>query len=427
MGLTMAERKAVTKTMAKRYRRASRTEKTTMLDELCALTGWTRDHARRALRVAAATGGTPAARAPRPRIYGEDVAEPLRMIWATLNGPSGKRLAPFMVEIVEVLERHGEIELTSAVRDKLLQISAATIDRLLAPERARLQIKGRSGTKPGTLLKRQIPIRTFADWDDLAPGFCEVDLVAHDGGNPAGEFCQTLDLTCVATGWTEMRALRNKAQRWCFEALCDIERTLPFPLLGLDSDNGSEFINAQLYQWCVDQRITFTRSRPRRKNDNCFVEQKNFPVVRQQVGYLRYDTPVELEVLTELYHHLRLYVNFFQPQMRLVEKVRSGAKLTRRHDRARTPYRRIVDSPLVAQKAKDALTRQYFELNPVALKLDIARCQDRLLELARTKPINPRKEVNRRDHPFKSNFSFRQARLDADISREATREPIRTS
>jgi len=423
----MAERKAVTKTMAKRYRKASRTEKTTMLDELCALTGWTRDHARRALRVAAATGDTAPARAPRPRIYGHDVAEPLRMIWATLNGPSGKRLAPFMAEIVEVLERHGELELTSTVRAKLLQISAATIDRLLAPERARLQIKGRSGTKPGTLLKRQIPIRTFADWNDLAPGFCEVDLVAHDGGNAAGEFCQTLDLTCVATGWTEMRALRNKAQRWCFEALMDIEATLPFPLLGLDSDNGSEFINAHLYQWCVDQRITFTRSRPQRKNDNCFVEQKNFPVVRQQVGYLRYDTPAELEVLGELYRHLRLYVNFFQPQMRLVEKVRQGAKLTRRHDPARTPYRRIMDSPLVADEAKDALTRHYLELNPVALKLDIARCQDQLLELARTKPTNPRKEVNRRDHPFKRSFSLRQARLDADISGEATRQPIRTS
>jgi len=427
VGLTMAERKAVTKTMAKRYRKASRTEKTTMLDELCALTGWTRDHARRALRVAAATGDTAPARAPRPRIYGHDVAEPLRMIWATLNGPSGKRLAPFMAEIVEVLERHGELELTSTVRAKLLQISAATIDRLLAPERARLQIKGRSGTKPGTLLKRQIPIRTFADWNDLAPGFCEVDLVAHDGGNAAGEFCQTLDLTCVATGWTEMRALRNKAQRWCFEALMDIEATLPFPLLGLDSDNGSEFINAHLYQWCVDQRITFTRSRPQRKNDNCFVEQKNFPVVRQQVGYLRYDTPAELEVLGELYRHLRLYVNFFQPQMRLVEKVRQGAKLTRRHDPARTPYRRIMDSPLVADEAKDALTQHYLELNPVALKLDIARCQDQLLELARTKPTNPRKEVNRRDHPFKRSFSLRQARLDADISGEATRQPIRTS
>ena len=427
MGLTMAERKAVTKTMAKRYRAAGRTEKTAMLDELCSLTGWTRDHARRALRIAASPGARAPERAPRPRIYGEDVAGPLRMIWATLNGPSGKRLAPFMEEIVEVLERCGELELSPQVRAKLLSISAATIDRVLAPERVRLRIKGRSGTKPGTLLKRQIPIRTFADWDDLAPGFCEVDLVAHDGGNPAGEFCQTLDLTCVATGWTEMRALRNKAQRWCFEALQDIERTLPFPLLGLDSDNGSEFINAQLFTWCMDNEITFTRSRPQRKNDNCFVEQKNFPVVRQQVGYLRYDTPAELAVLGELYAHLRLYVNYFQPQMRLIEKVRSGAKLTRRHDRARTPYRRILESPLVDQGVKDTLTRAYLELNPVSLKLDITRCQDRLLEIARTKPTDAQKEVNHHDHPWKRTYSPRQARLEADISGEATKEPIRTS
>jgi hypothetical protein len=423
----MGERKAVTKTMAKRYREAGRTEKTTILDELCSLTGWTRDHARRALRIAAAGGGTTQARAPRPRIYGEDVAGPLRMIWATLDGPSGKRLAPFMAEIVQALERHGELEVSTAVRDKLLAISPATIDRLLAPERVRLRVRGRSGTKPGTMLKRQIPIRTFADWDDARPGFCEVDLVAHDGGNSVGEFCQTLDLTCVATGWTEMRALRNKAQRWCFEALQDVERNLPFPLLGLDSDNGGEFINAQLFTWCKDNAITFTRSRPYRKNDNCFVEQKNFPVVRQQVGYLRYDTAAELEVLGELYSHLRLYVNFFQPQMRLVEKIRSGAKLTRRHDRARTPYRRILESPLVDRVAKDALTRCYLELNPVALKLDIARCQDRLLELARTKPNDRRKEVNHHDHPWKRTFSPRRARLEADISGEATGGPIRTS
>ncbi|MCI0636099.1 MAG: integrase [Actinobacteria bacterium] len=427
MGLTMAERRSVTRTMAKRYRRVTKTRKSSMLDELCALTGWSRDHARRVLRAEASAPATPAVRAPRPRIYGDEVAEPLRMIWATLNGPSGKRLAPFMAEIIEVLERHGELTLAADVRAKLRTVSAATIDRMLAPDRAKLQIKGRSGTKPGTMLKRQIPIRTFAEWDDARAGFCEVDLVAHDGGNPAGQFCQTLDLTCVATGWTEMPALRNKAQRWCFEALQDIEHTLPFPLLGLDSDNGSEFINDQLYRWCIAKQITFTRSRPQRKNDNCFVEQKNFPVVRQQVGYLRYDTPSELEVLTELYRHLRLYVNFFQPQMRLVEKIRHGAKLTRRHDRARTPYRRILDCPLVKDHVKDALTRSYVELNPVALKLEIARCQDRLLELNLTKQSDPRRGVDHRNHPWTKPFSFREVALQADISREATRRPIRTS
>jgi len=303
-----------------------------------------------------------------------------------LNGPAGKRLAPFMAEIVSALERCGELELTPEVRDKLLRISAATIDRLLAPERARLRVKGRSGTKPGSILKRQIPIRTFAEWNDARPGFCEMDLVAHDGGDGFGEFCQTLDLTCVATGWTECRAVKNKAQRWCFEALLDIEASLPFPLLGLDSDNGSEFINDQLYRYCTERGITFTRSRPYRKNDNCFVEQKNWPVVRQNVGYARYDTPAELEVLNELYVSLRLYVNFFQPQMKLVSKTRRGAKVTKLFDLARTPYQRVLASPEVGEDAKRELRKTYLALNPAQLKRDLATCQARLLDLANTKP-----------------------------------------
>jgi hypothetical protein len=334
----MGERKAVTKQMAKRYAKASKKGKGVMLDELCELTGWTRRHARRALTQALEQPKRPAVRS---KIYGQEVGDALGFIWALLGAPAGKRLAPFLPEIIEVLERTGERAFAPEVRAKLLRISAATIDRMLATERARLRIRGRSGTKPGSILKRQIPIRTFADWDDARPGFCEVDLVAHDGGSGDGEFCQTLVLTCVATGWTEMRALRNKAQRWSFAAIVDIEATMPFPLLGLDSDNGSEFINDQLYRWCQANEVTFTRSRPYRKNDSCFVEQKNFPIVRQQVGYARYDTEAELQVLTELYGYLRLFVNFFQPQMKLVSKARRGAKVTRRYD---TPPPRI-DGP----------------------------------------------------------------------------------
>ncbi|MGH2659156.1 MAG: integrase catalytic domain-containing protein [Actinomycetota bacterium] len=272
MGLSMAERRAVTKQMAARYQKAAKGEKGVMLDELCALTGWTRRHARRALARASSAAGT-VPRKPRPRIYGPEIFEPLRFVWATLGGPAGKRLAPFMAEAIEALERHGELELSPPVRTKLLAVSGSTIDRMLAPERARLRVRGRQGTKPGSILRRQIPIRTFAEWDDRRPGFCEVDLVAHDGGNPGGHFCHTLDLVCVATGWTEPRALLTKAQRWVREALEDIEATLPFALLGLDSDNGSEFINTELFAWCEQKEITFTRSRPYRKNDNCFVEQ----------------------------------------------------------------------------------------------------------------------------------------------------------
>jgi len=289
------------------------------------------DHARKALRQALRS---PVPRKPRkqPVLYGSEVLEPLKRVWATLDAPCGKRLHAVMAETVEALERHGELALTPSERSQLLRMSAATMDRRLAPERRRLRVKGRSGTKPGSLLKSKIAIRTFAEWDDARPGFCEVDLVAIDGGTASGEFCQTLDLTCVATGWTEPRAVPTKAQRHVFEALKDIERSLPFPLLGLDSDNGSEFINGNLYDYCSERKITFTRSRPYRKNDNCFVEQKNWTVVRQQVGYARYDPPGELKVLNELYSHLRLYVNFFLPQARLTEKIREGATVRRRHD-----------------------------------------------------------------------------------------------
>jgi hypothetical protein len=403
----MAERRAVTKQMATRYREVSKAEKGRMLDELCALTGWTRRHARRAL-AEAATGRPQPPRKLRPRTYGRDVLEPLRFLWATLDGPAGKRLAPFMTEVVEALERHGELEVSPEVRAKLLRISASTIDRALAPERRRLRVRGRQGTKPGSILKRQIPIRTFAEWDERRPGFCEVDLVGHDGGSGDGEFCQTLDLTCVATGWTEMRALRTKAQRWVFEALVDIRRALPFPLLGLDCDNGSEFINVELFRYCEQEGITFTRTRPYRKNDNCFIEQKNWPVVRQQVGYLRYDTPAELGALQELYRHLRLYVNFFQPQMKLVAKTRRGAKVSKTFDAAKTPYRRILESTPVTKEAKDHLTRTYLELNPAQLKRQITTCQDRLLEVSRSKPQR-RKEVKPPpNHPFKASYGWRE-------------------
>jgi hypothetical protein len=408
VGLSMAERRAVTKQMARRYGRASKREKGHILDELCQLTGWTRRHARRALAEAfVVTDRTEPGPWPRPRRYGQEVLEPLTGIWAALNGPAGKRLAPFMGEIVEVLERTGELHVDPEVRAKLLTVSAATIDRMLAPERRRLRVNGRSGTKPGTLLKRQIPIRTFAEWDEASPGFCEVDLVAHDGGDPSGDFCQTLTLTCVNTGWTEVRALRNKAQRWCFEALQDIERSLPFRLLGLDSDNGSEFINHQLYRYCCEREITFTRTRPYRKNDNCFVEQKNWPVVRQQVGYARYDTAPELEALAQLYRVLGPYVNFFQPQMKLLSKTRRGAKVTKRFDEARTPYRRILGSA-VADGAKAALTRTYLGLNPVALKRALTTSQDRLLELSRTKPARRKEAKPPPDHPFRAEFSPRE-------------------
>lgn len=385
MGLSMGERRAVTVEMSKRYGKSSKGEKGRLLNELTALTGWSRRQARRALHQAV-SGPPPPKRPPRrAKVYGQDLQGPLVTVWATLGGICGKRLAPFMGEAIAALERFGELTLTDHHRVKLSSMSAATIDRRLGPERARLKMKGRSGTKPGTLLKGRIPIKTFSEWDGAKPGFCQVDLVAHEGGDPRGDFCQTLGLTDVATGWTEPGAVKNKAQVWVFEELKRIRTELPFDLLGLDSDNGAEFINAHLKRYCEQQGITFTRGRAYRKNDSCYIEQKNWSVIRQHTGYLRYDTDRELRALRELYSHLRLLVNFFQPSTKLLEKTREGAKVRKRYDTARTPCQRVLASPDVPVAAKRRLAEQYETLNPAELRRQIGRCQDELLRLGRLK------------------------------------------
>ncbi|MBA2273866.1 MAG: transposase family protein [Actinobacteria bacterium] len=369
----MSVRKAVTRAIAGRYARATKVEKGAILDELCALTGWTRRHARRAIAVA--QQGRQAPPPIRPVVYDAEVVNALRRVWIVMGGPCGKRPAPFMVEIVTALGRHGELSLATDVRARLLAISPATIDRALAADRKRLQVKGRTGTKPGSLLKAQIPIRTFAQWDESGPGFCEIDLVAHDGGNPMGEFCHTLTLTDVSTGWTEMRAVKNKAQRWVFVALLDIERVLPFPLLGIDSDNGSEFINDHLFRYCRENEITFTRTRPYRKNDNCFVEQKNWTVVRQPVGYGRFEGKAAVDSLNELYGSLRLWVNFFCPQQSSSPRPATGARVSRRYDKAQTPLQRQAAGPGFSEPVIETLLAAYWHTNPVVLTRTTGHCR----------------------------------------------------
>jgi len=400
----MKEKQAVTKQLALKYKKATKKEKGQILDSVIALTGYNRSYAARVLR----DRGKPKVlgkvrngkqtitlvedertkrkkRRTRPRRYDNEVFVRLAKIWIICDGICGKRLAPYLPEIIPVLERWGELKLTDEVREKLLSISEATIDRLLAPVRKRYQLRARSGTKPGTLLKHQIPIRTFSEWNEKRPGFVEIDLVGHDGGNSRGDYIQTLDVTDVCTGWTETRAVKNKAQVWVFGGLTAIMERMPFKILGIDSDNGREFINDHLVRFCDKKKITFTRSRPYRKNDNCFVEQKNYSVVRKTVGYARYDTDEELNVLNELYDSLRLYTNFFQPVMKLIKKTRVGSKVRKEYDRARTPFRRVLESPFISEQAKEKLNQEYVTLNPVKLKRKIIRMQDRLSGLSRLK------------------------------------------
>jgi hypothetical protein len=388
MGLTMGQRKAVTKATTARYRSGSKAVKAVILDELCATTGWHRDHARKALRGALGPKRAVVPRKPRAPTYGEDVLVALRKVWAVMDAPAGKRMAPFLGEMVAQLRAFDELDITDEVAARLCAMSAATIDRRMAGERARLQIKGRSGTKPGSLLKSQIPVRTWADWDEGKVGFVEIDCVGHEGGNPRGEFCQTLTVTDIHSAWTESVAVTNKAHKWVFAALMEITEAFPFPIIGIDSDNGSEFINKQMLRYCTKKKITFTRSRAGHKNDGAHVEQKNWMVVRRAVGYHRYETAAELGLLNEIYDLLRLQTNFFSPSQKLVEKHRVGAKVTKRYDIAATPYQRLMADPAVLKKTKTALTRQYKGLNPAQIRRDLLDLQDELLELVKDK--NPR-------------------------------------
>jgi len=366
--------------LKKRYFGASRKDKGKMLDEFTQVTGLHRKAAIRMLN--RSSRSRVSKRGGRPRKYGVVVAEALKEVWEASDRLCSKRLQPFLPEMIRVLRRHGEQKINTAMERQLCRMSPSTIDRLLRPYRKVGGCKRFSTTKPGNLLKNSIPIRTFADWQENKSGFLEIDLVAHCGESPEGLYLNTLCAVDVASGWTECRPVWGKGQERVGGAIHRIRQRLPFPLLGLDSDNGSEFINHHLYTYCQREKITFTKSRAYKKNDSCHVEQKNGNVVRRLVGYDRYTSKAAYQCLERIYDCVRLYMNFFQPTMKLLEKTRNGAKVHKVYDTAQTPYQRLLRSSVLSDSKRAEMAATYSSINPVQLLEQLNGNLEQLWKLA---------------------------------------------
>ncbi len=359
-----------------RYKKATKRQKKTILDEFTQTTGYHRKHA---IDLLTGSYEQHTGIICRPhKTYTKEDADILEEVWKLLGWIASKRIKPSLRLAVDELIKVGKITLSNEDRKRFLGMSPATMDRLMKKYRKRPLLKGRSYTKPGTLLKSQIPIRTFSEWNENKVGFFEIDLVGHDGSLVRGDFAWTLDFVDVKSAWTEQVAVFNKAQVHVFAGIQRIRTRLPFPLLGLDSDSGAEFINAHLYRYCLAEEITFTRGRPGKKNDNAFVEQKNDSIIRNWVGYGRFNTQPQVDILNKLYELLRLYTNFFLPVMKLKKKVRIGSKIKKIHDRATAPYRRILRARDVSKEVKDKLRNQYKTLSLVKLKGQIDEVLERL-------------------------------------------------
>jgi hypothetical protein len=362
-----------------RYRKATKEEKGRILDEFTKTAGLHRKAVIRLLNRCKPTSGK--RRCGRPRQYGFVVVEALRAVWEASDRLCSKRLHPFLPEYISVMRRCGESKMTTETERQLCHMSAATIDRVLRPWKQKGGRRSFSTTKPGRLLRSSIPIRTFADWQENRPGFIEVDLVAHCGESLDGFYLNTLMAVDVATSWSEFIGVWGKGQQRVGSAIHKVRERLPFRLLGLDSDNGSEFINRDLAGWCQHEGITFTRSRPYKKNDNCFVEQKNGSIVRRVIGRDRFSSKQAYESLNQLYYLLRLYINFFQPVMKLVSKTRYGASTHRVYDTAQTPYQRALKSGVLSDDKKAELYTTYAHLNPVRLLQQINESVEYLWKL----------------------------------------------
>ncbi len=368
--------------LRERYWAASRAERGQVLDTVVEATGYHRKYALTLLRHGVPKKRPTLRRRGRPAAYPPEVNRALEVAAEATGWICGKRLAPFLSELVPALEREGALQLGEAGREALLRVSAATIDRRLARARHQAKPSGIGTTKPGSLLKRQIPIKTYTPWNEQEPGFCEIDLVAHCGTSTAGSYVNTLDVTDVATGWTECVDIANRDQESVRAALEAVRERLPFPLKGIDSDNGAEFINGHLLRYCTQEQLTFTRCRAYHKDDQAHIEQKNWGVVRQLIGYERYEGAEATAQLNRIYTLLHVYVNGYLPVMKLIGKEREGAKVHKRYDQARTPYRRALEAKVISREHEAAFEAALGVRGPLGLRRRIERELDRLWDLA---------------------------------------------
>lgn len=365
-----------------RYLKASMEEKSVMLDEYCANTKLNRKYVIWCLSPKISlVQKIETLRKKRRPTYGNNETYYLKKIWEILDYPCGQRLKPMLSEMVVVLGRCKELIVSDSVATKFKRIASSTIDEKLARYRAMIRRRFNSTTKPGSLLKSHIPIRT-SSWEEARAGYCELDTVAHCGDSAGGEFINSLTLTDILTAWTETEAMIGKAEYRIKEALEQAKHRLPFTLNAIDPDNGSEFINWQLYHYCEEHDIEFTRGRPYKKNDNAHVEQKNWTHVRKVFGYERRETEEEVAIMNNLNRNeLRQYKNFFQPTIKLIDKKRVGThqeRIKRIYDIPKTPYQRVLDCADVSEVTKEELTKLYNTLNPVALRKTI---QQKLMAL----------------------------------------------
>lgn len=363
------------------YTKSSRKRKAVILDEFVAATSLKRKTAIQLLNAPPPVKPRPRGR-PTPR-YGGQVSGALELLWATSGYICSRRLVPGLPLLVELTQAEGAWGFSEEVKTKLLKMSVSTCERLLRPHKAAFRSAGRSMTRPGSMLKSQIPVRTWDDWLETEPGFCEMDLVHHCDNDTYGEYAHTLSLTDVLLGWTELQALKNRSERTVQCGVESIRSRMPYQVKGLDSDCGGEFINHIMYRYCKDKGIVFTRSRPSKKNDQCRIEQKNSSVVRQNVGHDRYEGEEAVKALNAFYRALRLQVNFLQPCMILTSKERVGGKIRRHYDMAKTPCQRALEHPCLPEERQDALRAQLAAIRPIQLGKEILRLREELRRLAR--------------------------------------------